>query len=99
MDPRALRPQPRLRGSAGRPADEGRGEGGGGGGAARRRASGELGEERGSDGGGSRGRGRGGGGGSSFLIPDPGASGTQSPELGGRGGCREPGLGSPWGKT
>lgn len=48
--------------------------------AGRLRALRELGEERGGDGGGSRIEG---GRRSPFLFSDPGASGTQSPELGG----------------
>lgn len=78
-------PQPPLRSPARRPAEAGKGAVGAG----RRPALGELGEERGGDGGRSR-RGEGGGG-APFLFSDPGASGTQSPELGGRGNCGGPG--------
>lgn len=58
-------------------------------GAGRRPALGELWEERSGDGGGGSRRPKGGGG-ASFLFSDPGASGTQSPELEGRGDCGGP---------
>ncbi|XP_030178115.1 translation initiation factor IF-2-like [Lynx canadensis] len=78
-------PQPRLRSPARRPAEAGKGAVGAG----RRPALGELGEERGGDGGRSR-RGGEGGGGAPFLFSDLGASGTQSPELGGTRRLRGP---------
>lgn len=59
-------------------------------GAGRRPALGELWAERGGDGGGGGSRKRQGGGGAPFLFSDPGASGTQSPELEGRGDCGGP---------
>lgn len=60
-------------------------------GAGRHPALEELWEERGGDGGDGGGSRRlEGGGGAPFLFLDPGASGTQSPELGGRGHCGGP---------
>lgn len=81
-------PRPRPRFPARGPAEKGSGVRSGGGGAGP--ALGELWAERGGDGGGGGSRKRQGGGGAPFLFSDPGASGTQSPELEGRGDCGGP---------